>query len=364
MEKTVLKNDKAYKYGCGRFLQYPGLIKTCGNEIAAIGKNPLIIGGEIATPIVRKDLEATLNENGVKYDWVIFEGPCSHEGAIEFAESIGDHDCIIGVGGGRIMDFSKLVASYAKLPVITIPTSSATCACLTPLSVCYNKDGTTFGGTQLKNPVSLVIVDMDIMANQPVRLLRAGAYDALAKNIELKQRVSSPYDYSEYIGMRTAVLLADFIADAINKSLKEAEKAIEEGKPNKGLEDIVYVSTVLAGLCSNLVNGSKQCAIAHKYYEFIRFFFPHESKGYIHGELVATGLIAQLYFNGDHEGSKKFAEKLRSEGFPTCVSDMGIKMGETFFEDFYAKLLVSSVLINEGEERRELAKESLKTILR
>ena len=50
-------------------------------------------------------------------------------------------DEVVGVGGGRIMDFSKAMAETAGLGTVNIPTSIATCAAFTAMSVMYTPEG-------------------------------------------------------------------------------------------------------------------------------------------------------------------------------------------------------------------------------
>ena len=79
----------------------------------------------------------------------------------DLAEKEG-YDVIVGVGGGVLMDFSKLCGYYAKLPVINLPTSSATCACYTPLSVRYTPEGRTVGSRHYDYEVDAVLADTEI----------------------------------------------------------------------------------------------------------------------------------------------------------------------------------------------------------
>lgn len=50
-------------------------------------------------------------------------------------------DCVAGVGGGSAIDTAKATAYYQGLPVLVIPTVSATDAPCTGLSVIYKDDG-------------------------------------------------------------------------------------------------------------------------------------------------------------------------------------------------------------------------------
>ena len=365
MERIIRKTDIAYKYGCERCIQGEDALEISGTEIKRWGNHPYIIGGEISMPIVKERLLSSIEKEGIEYEIEIYENPCSHENAYEIVhgEKFEKCDVIVGVGGGRLMDFAKLLKEYSGKPVILIPTSSATCAAYTPLSVCYNNDGTTVGSTKFMTEISALIMDMKVLSSQPVRLLTAGAYDAMAKLVELKHRVNSSYSREDYIGMRLSFLVAEFIYKTIKNELKKAQDDVKNKTNSREVEDIVYVSIVGAGLCSGLVNGSNQCAIGHKFYEFTRTFLQKECKKYLHGELVAVGLIAQLYYNGEETEAMKFKEEMKAIGFATTLSAMGVTVTEELFNKYYDALLVSSALKGYSQEKCERAKESLRKII-
>ena len=76
--------------------------------------------------------------------------------------------------------------------------------------------------------------------------------------------------------------------------------------PNRGLSSLHTLPIAITGLISGLARGSNQCAIAHKIYETTRILFPAESRPYLHGEIVALGLLPQLIYNGEAEKEKNF----------------------------------------------------------
>ena len=200
--------EESFRIGCGRYLQKPGLIKTVGEEVLLFGKAPLIVGGKTALSITRKTIEESVAQHCDCYEVIEHRGSCNEERAKELADLTKEkgYDVIVGVGGGVLMDFAKLIAFFANLPVINIPTSSATCAAYTPLSVCYTPDGRTVGTRHFEHEVSAVLVDTAVLATQPTRLLLAGLFDALAKFLEIKQRFDENENYP--LGLDWAFLMA------------------------------------------------------------------------------------------------------------------------------------------------------------
>ena len=182
--------EESFRIGSGRYIQGRGYIAKTGDEIMRLGTSPLIIGGKTALDITKAQITKSITDKCKKYEFTVHTGTCNEARAKEFAQLAEQkgYDVIVGVGGGVICDFAKLCGYFAKLPVINIPTSSATCAAYTPLSIRYTPEGRTVGSLHYGYEVNGVIVDTAILAGQPVRLLLAGVFDALAKFLEIKQR--------------------------------------------------------------------------------------------------------------------------------------------------------------------------------
>lgn len=87
-------------------------------------------------------------------------------------------DAIIGVGGGKVLDFAKYSANLLKKPFISVPTSLSNdgfCSPNTSLLV----DGKR---TSVKSNIPFgVIVDLDVISKSPIYLLYSGIGDMTSK---------------------------------------------------------------------------------------------------------------------------------------------------------------------------------------
>ena len=108
----------------------PGVRRRLGEVAAEFGPRAVVVTGPHAWPAVEEELSASLSAAGVAftpftYDPDCTEPACEQAAVLAAAEGAG---LIIGVGGGKALDLAKLVGAAARLPVVNVPTSAATCA--------------------------------------------------------------------------------------------------------------------------------------------------------------------------------------------------------------------------------------------
>ena len=351
--------EESFRIGCGRYIQGAEYIEKVGGEVLRLGTSPLIIGGKTALGITKSKIEKSVAEKCNKYEFVVHTGTCNEERAKELAELAGEkgYDVIVGVGGGVICDFAKLCGYFAKLPVINVPTSSATCAAYTPLSVRYSPEGKTVGSIHYENEVNCVIADTKVISEQPIRLLLGGVFDALAKFIEIKQRFSeTTTNYP--IGLDYAYIMSKYSFKLLNNKTQKCIDDMLEGNISDDVNNIIFTSIAATGVISGIARGSNQTAIAHKFYEATRFFFPESTKSYTHGEIVGIGLLVQNHFNGEVENNNILFELMKKYNMPCSIGDMGIEKTENNFNKYYEKISSSSAI--ETEEEKIRLKKSLK----
>ena len=131
------------------------------------------------------------------------------------AEACGA-DCIVALGGGSVMDSSKIIAAGAKhpnapithylhkfafakdgtLPMINIPSTAGTGAECTVGAVVKNKRGTKSSTVLIGLEVTHVILDSELIVNAPQSVTTWCAIDALSHGLEglLADIVSSDED--------------------------------------------------------------------------------------------------------------------------------------------------------------------------
>ena len=338
--------ENSYRIGCGRYLHGSGIISCVAEEVIRLGcRRPFVMGGKTALSLTREAIEKSLSEHSLAAHFHTYLGFCCQDVCKEImgSDEFKACDAVIGVGGGNLMDAAKYCAVLSGKPIINIPTSSATCAAFTPLSVCYTREGRSVGTTHHKTEVNCVIADTSILCRQPIRLLLAGIYDSLAKLYELRQRMQGISVDDGDIGLYSSYHMSEFAADFLNERLEAVISDTQNGIDSKLISDTAWITIALTGVISGLARGSNQTAIAHKVYEALRALFPAEVYSYLHGELVGMGLIVQIAYNGEGD-AEEFRRKMHSFGMPTSLREIGIEPNEENVALLRDKVLTSTAM--------------------
>lgn len=342
--------EKSFRIGSGRYLQEPGILNTLGAEVLRLGKAPFVVGGKTALSLTCDTIKKSLAglEN---YRIEEHTGTCNDEDARALSELAlsGGYDVIVGVGGGVIMDFAKMVAHFAALPIINVPTSSATCAAYTPLSVRYTKEGQTVGSFHHETEVNAVLVDTAVIASEPPRLLLAGVFDAMAKFLEIKHRYHEE-DTDYPLGLDFAYTLAKRSYQDLVQKTEAALSDMQNGKLSEAVEQVIFNTIAVTGVISGIARGSNQCALAHKFYENTRVLFNKESRKYLHGELVGIGLILQNRYNGEEERNEEITSLMKKYNMPKSIGDVGVTYSEESLLNYFDVLKNSSSINKDSKE--------------
>lgn len=346
--------DTAWKFGCGRYIQKPGALKELGAEVRRYGIKPLLISGKRAWQAAGEAALAGMGD--LPFEHIIHTFPCCEESAQAYAALAAEKACdvIVGMGGGILMDMAKLTAELAQLPVLTVPTISATCAAFAPLSVVYTPEGKTRGSWFYENEVNGCIVDMDVLSRQPLRYAASGIADSLAKAIEIRHNLLFE---SAAPDLAFARHNAEYIFERLQTIAPEINAALAENGSSPALEEMAYLTIPATGIVSGAARGRMQSALGHCLYESIRVTFTKEGAGALHGELVGIGLRMQLIY--DTGSSERMDPIMKALRLPMTLSEAGIP-----FADEKLALLMKTIMTSSYTQGRSYDVERLQQALR
>lgn len=252
--------------------------------ILPLGQRPLIIGGEQSLKL--SQLQVLSDRPELAIERVRYTPDCCETSLDRLVQSASAHqaDLIIGIGGGKCLDTAKLVAHRCQLPIVTIPTTAATCAAWTALSNIYTESGAFLSDVSLTKCPDLLILDYGIVATAPPRTLIAGIGDALAKWYEAS--VSS--GHSSQTLLIAAVQQARVLRDILFQ--KSAAAIAEPGGAD--WQEVVDATVLLAGVIGGLGGAQCRTVAAHAVHNGLTHL--PGSHHALHGEKVAYGILVQL----------------------------------------------------------------------
>ncbi len=367
MATKFITRESAFRMCSARYLQEEGALAKVADELKLLRcKAPLIVAGRTAWSLTREAVEGALHEAGMRYVMHEYRHFCCEAVCARIIEATRQHfafDSVIGIGGGNVMDAAKIIAAEADVPLVNIPTSAATCAAVTPLSVRYDEAGRAIGSRHHRRAVESVLADMNVLSRQPLRLLVSGAYDALAKLAETEQRLIGREDADIHMGVATGFMLSRYLYDQLLEKLPRAVADLQNGVSSKALYDVVYLNIAVTGIVSGLARGSNQSALAHRIYEQTRTLYPAEAYPYLHGELVAIGLRTQLIYNGQPDTEREFAARMAEYGMPCKLTDIGIPGGAAAVAQYADALIATEMMDGTTAEEHARLRHALTYIL-
>jgi len=269
-----------------RVIRGADALAQAGRTIAQLGARPLVIGGSKTTAAVRPTLDAAAAEADLELDYASYGNECSEASLATLRRQAEAHqaDLIIGVGGGKALDAAKLVAYQQQLPVVTVPTSAATCAAWTALSNVYSQQGAFQYDVSLATCPDLLILDYDLVQTASQRTLVAGIGDALAKWYEASVSSGSSEQTLIIAAVQQARVLRDLL---FQKSL-----AALQAPGSQVWREVVDATVLLAGVVGGLGGAQCRTVAAHAVHNGLTHLL--QSHGTLHGEKVAYGILVQL----------------------------------------------------------------------
>jgi glycerol dehydrogenase len=307
-----------------RYTQGKNATASLGAEMAGLGLSgpALVVAGRSAVRLLSETWEQTFRAAGIAHAVHPFGGECSLAEVERVKASALQHQVrvVVGAGGGKVLDTARAAAADLGLPVVNCPTVASSDAPCSALSVIYTDEG-VFREYRFyrKNP-DLVLVDTQVIAQGPPRLLVAGMGDALATWFEARTCVAGHVRNMRGGGStRSALALAELCYRTLLEDGAEALRAVRARVVTPALERLVEANTLLSGLGFE----SSGLAAAHAVHNGLTA--APGTHGYFHGEKVAYGLLVQLVLEGQPRAVVEEVLRFATEvGLPVTLADIGL----------------------------------------
>jgi alcohol dehydrogenase class IV len=263
---------RAMRIGAGALHELPAALSQLGLSSPAILTDAFLSGSGALDRLLAILTDAGMSARA--YSGVIPDPTVvSVDAAVDFVRE-GDHDCIIGFGGGSPIDTSKAVAILAArggtmrerkaphqenvpgLPIIAIPTTAGTGSEATRFTIITDEanDEKMLCAGLAYLPV-LAIVDYELTLTKPARLTADTGIDALTHAIEAYvSKLASPF--------------SDGMAIAAMKAIWPNLRRVCEEPTDRAAREAMMVGSLQAGIAfSNasvaLVHGMSRPIGAH-----------------------------------------------------------------------------------------------------
>lgn len=305
----------------GSYVQGGGELGKLAEHYAAFGKKgAYIIVGPHVCGTYHDQIVSSFEADSLPYVLQIFGGECSQQEIDRHCALLGSCDAVIGIGGGKTLDTAKAVAYYAHLPVLIVPTAAASDAPCSRLSVLYTPQGEFDRYLFLPKNPDLVLMDLDIIAGAPVRLLRAGIADALATWYEA-DACCRAHGTTPAGGHATlsAMALAKLCRDTLLENGEQAVADVRQGRRTEAVDHVIEANTYMSGV--GFESGG--LSAAHAIHNGLTVL--PQCHGMLHGEKVAFGLLTMLVLEClPQEEIRRIFAFCRSVGLPTTLAQLGL----------------------------------------
>lgn len=304
------------------YIQGPGALRHLHDQLLqGLNAERALV---VADPVVAHLFEPTAGARtpDVSLQVLRFSGECTEAEVERLCETpgLGDPQAVVGAGGGKALDVSKAVAQRLNVPLVIVPTAASSDAPTSRLIALYDEHHRIVAVPTLRRNPDIVLVDTDVIARAPRRLLVAGIGDAITKRHEVARALEvGAVNYCGGRGTGLSLLLAEQAYATLRRDASAALQAQARGVPDAAFERVVEAAVLYSGLAFE----SGGLCIAHG---LLRGLTARpETRQALHGELVAYGLLIQLRaFGHDEAEIDDLTDFYRELGLPTRCKDIGL----------------------------------------
>jgi len=305
-----------------RYVQGAGALDQLGQHCQPLGSRAFVVTDADMARLLGERVIASFEAAGLACSVEAFQGEVTHAEIITLARVASDFgaEMVVGLGGGKALDTAKGVALRLGTRSVSVPTIASNDGPASAAIAVYDEHHIMQDILQLPRNPELVLVDTQIIANAPVRFLRAGIGDAISKKFEAEACAAA--GANTLLGTPaslTGLMAAEASYRIIREHAAAAMQAVRNRQTDAGLEALIEATVLLSTL--SFENGG--LSLAHALAR--GFSYLERAKGTLHGDHVAYGLLVQLVMEKRDPGF--IAEILsfyREIGLFTRLADFGL----------------------------------------
>jgi len=226
-------------------------------------------------------------------------------------------DLMLGVGGGTVIDITKLAAYELKNPFISVPTSAAHDGIASPRASLKHKNGSV--SKTAVSPLA-ILADTKIIHKAPYRMLASGCADVISNisavmDWELAYRLKDE-EYSSHAAV-LAKTAAKLLLDNAEDIRTNTEESVWYG----------VKAMIVSGVAMSVAGNTRPASGAEHMFSHMldhlgKKILLKGKKSPLHGEQCGVGAIMMVYLHGgDWE---KIRDSLKKIGAPSTSEELGV----------------------------------------
>ena len=225
---------------------------------------------------------------------------------------------LLGVGGGSVIDVTKLASYELKKPFISIPTSAAHDGIASPrASLKHSK------GSISKTAVSphAILADTKIIYKAPYRMLASGCADVISNisavmDWKLAHRLKNE-EFSSH-----AAVLAETASQLLIENVEEFKPYTEESTW------IAVKAMIVSGVAMSVAGNTRPASGSEHMFSHMldhlgpKILLKRKKQKPMHGEQCGVGAILMVYLHGGNW--EQIRDTLKKIGAPTTSEELGV----------------------------------------
>lgn len=231
--------------------------------------------------IYGKKVKAQLRELGTVKEELVDHNTISYAMSVAERAIATDIDCIVAMGGGKVLDVCKYASYISKKPLLSIATTMANDGIASPIAVLKRKDNKPKSlGCSIP---SMLLVDTSIIQNSPIELIKAGIGDTISNYTALLD-----WDFAVSKGKDEMNGYAYLMSKtSLNALMKTQFSQIE---PN--FIEVLGNSLVMSGIAMKFSGSSRPVSGSEHLFSHALDYYSSQKN--LHGIQVALGTVAVL----------------------------------------------------------------------
>ncbi len=315
-----MRLSQVVRPGPGQYIKGEHVLEMLDGLLESFS-HPVMISGEASYDVYCSYMKAWEGER------LLYDRTASDEDAKRLAEKAKGADVLVGVGGGKVLDTTKLVAELLDVEYILIPTLAGTCAGYTPVAAVYDPEHHFRRVHYFERAPLATIVDDVLLLDEPEEYLMSGMADTLAKWYESKaivEHLDGEKDACVDLGISAARITRDILL----QDGEEAIRSLKEKKNSPAFSRTIDAIIGIAGCVGGFAGEAGRMAGAHAIHNGLAV--AGECEQVLHGIKVGYGILVQLVAEGKLEEVKELLPFFKKNGFAYNLATLGVS--ENFSE--------------------------------